>query len=293
MNARAAAQPQRAMIARMSSTDVTRAVLPLNTGASIPQVGLGVWQTPRGEVTREAVASALRLGYRHVDTARIYGNERDVGLGLRDSGVAREQVFVTTKLWNDDQGFDSALRAFDASLGRLGLEYVDLYLLHWPVAGQRLDSWRALERIHAEKRARAIGVSNFMPAHLEELLAHAQVVPAVNQIEVHPFLQHRETRALCAKHGIVVEAYSPLTHGRRLGHPVVTSVAARVGRSPAQVLIRWAIQHDMVVLPKSSREARIQENAAVFDFTLDAAAMKALDDCEEGLATGWDPRTQP
>ena len=281
------------MIARMSSTDVTRAVLSLNTGASIPQVGLGVWQTPRGEGTREAVASALRLGYRHIDTARIYGNEKDVGAGLRDSGVAREQVFVTTKLWNDDQGFDSALRAFDASLGRLGLEYLDLYLLHWPVAGHRLDSWRALERIHAEKRARAIGVSNFMPAHLEELLARAQVVPAVNQIEVHPFLQHRETRALCAQRGIVVEAYSPLTHGRRLGHPVVKSVAAQVGRSPAQVLIRWAIQHDMVVLPKSSREARIKENAAVFDFTLDAAAMQALDDCEEGLATGWDPRTEP
>ena len=277
----------------MSSTDVTRAVLPLNTGASIPQLGLGVWQTPRGEVTREAVARALRLGYRHVDTARIYGNERDVGLGLRDSGVAREQVFVTTKLWNDDQGFDSALRAFDASLARLGLEYVDLYLLHWPVAGQRLDSWRALEQIHAEKRARAIGVSNFMPVHLEELLARAQVVPAVNQIEVHPFLQHRETRALCAERGIVVEAYSPLTHGRRLGHPVVKSVAGGVGRSPAQVLIRWAIQHGIVVLPKSAREERIKENAAVFDFALDADAMKALDDCEEGLATGWDPRTQP
>ena len=277
----------------MSSTDVTRAVLPLNTGASIPQLGLGVWQTPRGEVTREAVARALRLGYRHVDTARIYGNERDVGLGLRDSGVAREQVFVTTKLWNDDQGFDSALRAFDASLARLGLEYVDLYLLHWPVAGQRLDSWRALEQIHAEKRARAIGVSNFMPVHLEELLARAQVVPAVNQIEVHPFLQHRETRAVCAERGIVVEAYSPLTHGRRLGHPVVKSVAGRVGRSPAQVLIRWAIQHGIVVLPKSAREERIKENAAVFDFALDADAMKALDDCEEGLATGWDPRTQP
>ena len=277
----------------MSSTDVTRAVLPLNTGASIPQLGLGVWQTPRGEVTREAVARALRLGYRHVDTARIYGNERDVGLGLRDSGVAREQVFVTTKLWNDDQGFDSALRAFDASLARLGLEYVDLYLLHWPVAGQRLDSWRALEQIHAEKRARAIGVSNFMPVHLEELLARAQVVPAVNQIEVHPFLQHRETRAVCAERGIVVEAYSPLTHGRRLGHPVVKSVAGGVGRSPAQVLIRWAIQHGIVVLPKSAREERIKENAAVFDFALDADAMKALDDCEEGLATGWDPRTQP
>ena len=277
----------------MSSTDVTGAVLPLNTGASIPQLGLGVWQTPRGEVTREAVARALRLGYRHVDTARIYGNERDVGLGLRDSGVAREQVFVTTKLWNDDQGFDSALRAFDASLARLGLEYVDLYLLHWPVAGQRLDSWRALEQIHAEKRARAIGVSNFMPVHLEELLARAQVVPAVNQIEVHPFLQHRETRAVCAERGIVVEAYSPLTHGRRLGHPVVKSVAGRVGRSPAQVLIRWAIQHGIVVLPKSAREERIKENSAVFDFALDADAMKALDDCEEGLATGWDPRTQP
>ncbi len=216
------------MIARMSSPDVTSAVLPLNTGASIPQLGLGVWQTARGQVTRDAVASALRLGYRHVDTARIYGNERDVGLGVRDSGVARDQVYVTTKLWNDDQGFDSALRAFDASLARLGLEYVDLYLLHWPVAGQRLDSWRALERIHGEKRARAIGVSNFMPGHLEELLARAQVVPAVNQIEVHPFLQHRETRALCAKRGIVVEAYSPLTHGRRLGHPAVKAVAARV-----------------------------------------------------------------
>ncbi len=277
----------------MSSTDVSRAVVQLNTGASIPQVGLGVWQTPRGEATRDVVATALRLGYRHVDTARIYGNERDVGLGVRDSGVAREQIFVTTKLWNDDQGFDSALRAFDASLSRLGLEYVDLYLLHWPVARQRLESWRALERIHAEKRARAIGVSNFMPSHLEELLARAQVVPAVNQIEVHPFLQHRETRALCAKRGIVVEAYSPLTHGRRLGDPVVKAVAERVGRSPAQVLLRWAIQHDMVVLPKSTREARIKENAALFDFALDAAAMKALDDCEEGLATGWDPRTQP
>ena len=279
----------------MSSTGTSpvtsHPVFPLNSGASIPQVGLGVWQTPR-EVTREVVATALRLGYRHVDTARIYGNERDVGLGLRDSGVAREQVFITTKLWNDDQGFDSALRAFDASLGRLGLDYVDLYLLHWPVAGRRLDSWRALERLHAEKRARAIGISNFMPPHIDELLARAQVVPAVNQIEVSPFLQHRETRALCARHGIVVEAYSPLTHGRRLGHSAVKAVATRVERSPAQVLLRWAIQHGMVVLPKSTREARIRENAAIFDFTLDAAAMAALDACEEGFVTGWDPRTQ-
>jgi diketogulonate reductase-like aldo/keto reductase len=272
--------------------DVTRAAVPLPGGGSIPQVGLGVWQTPRGEVTRQAVETALRLGYRHVDTARIYGNERDVGAAVRASGLPRAQVFVTTKLWNDDQGYDRALRAFDASLERLGLDYVDLYLLHWPVPGKRLDSWRALERLHEEKRARAIGVSNFLTRHLDELLAHARVAPAVDQIEVHPFLQQRDTRAACARHGIVVEAYSPLTHGLRLDHPVVTAAAARIGRTPAQVLLRWAIQHGMVVLPKSAREARIRENAAIYDFSLDAEAMRALDACDEGLATGWDPRDE-
>jgi diketogulonate reductase-like aldo/keto reductase len=272
--------------------DVATATFQLNTGRTIPQIGLGVWQTPRGETTQAAVAAALRMGYRHVDTARIYGNEHDVGIGVQRSEVPRAEVFVTTKLWNDDQGYDSALRAFDASLARLGLEYVDLYLLHWPVAGRRLDSWRALERIHADGRARAIGVSNFMSNHLDELLARAQVVPAVNQIEASPFLQQRDARAFCARHGIVVEAYSPLTHGQRLGHPMVTKVAKRTGRSPAQVLLRWGIQQGMVVLPKSTRETRIRENAALFDFTLDADAMAVLDGCEEGLATGWDPRAQ-
>jgi diketogulonate reductase-like aldo/keto reductase len=276
----------------MTASDVSRATLSLNTGATIPQIGLGVWQTPRGEGTRQAVTAALELGYRHVDTARIYGNEADVGAGVRASGVPRRDLFVTTKLWNDDQGYDSALRAFDASLARLGLDYVDLYLLHWPVAGKRLESWRALERLHADQRARAIGVSNFMPQHLEELLAHAKIVPAVDQIEVSPFLQQRETRALCSRHGIVVEAYSPLTHGLRLDHPAVAAAAARAGRSPAQVLLRWAIQHDLVPLPKSTSENRIRENAAVFDFVLDADAMAGLDRCEEGLATGWDPRRQ-
>jgi diketogulonate reductase-like aldo/keto reductase len=266
--------------------------LELNTGAHIPRVGLGVWQSPRGEMTREAVKTALRLGYRHVDTARIYGNEKDVGDGVRASGLPRSDVFVTTKLWNDDQGYDSALRAFDASLDRLGLEYVDLYLVHWPVAGKRLDSWRALEQIHAEKRARAIGVSNFMVSHLEELLAKAKVVPAANQIEVHPFLQHRETRAFCEKHGIVVEAYSPLTRGERLDDPRVAEVARRIGKTNAQVLLRWGIQHGMVVLPKSVKEKRIAENAALFDFELDAEAMKKLDALDEGAATGWDPRQQ-
>jgi diketogulonate reductase-like aldo/keto reductase len=266
--------------------------LPLNSGSKIPQIGLGVWQSPRGETTQEAVRTALRLGYGHVDTARIYGNEKDVGEGVKSSGVPREEVFVTTKLWNEDQGYDSALRAFDKSLERLGLDYVDLYLIHWPVAGKRADSWRAMETIFADKRARAIGVSNYLVPHLEELLAKATVPPAVNQIEVHPFLQHRDTRELCAKHGIVVEAYSPLTHAKRIDHPVITDVAQRVKRSNAQVLLRWGTQGGMVVLPKSVNAARIAENAKVFDFELDAAAMKALDALEEGAATGWDPREQ-
>jgi diketogulonate reductase-like aldo/keto reductase len=276
----------------MTTIDVKTAALPLRSGGSIPQVGLGVWQTPRGDTTREAVRAALRLGYRHVDTARIYGNEGDVGAAVKDSGVPRAEVFVTTKLWNDDQGFDEARRAFDASLSRLGLDYVDLYLIHWPVAGKRLDSWRALERIKADGRARHIGVSNFLVPHLEELLAHANEPPDVDQIEVHPFLQQRETRAFCKKNEIVVEAYSPLTRGERLDHPVVADVAKRVKRSPAQVLLRWGVQHSLVVLPKSTWEQRIAENGAIFDFTLDAAAMKELDALDEGLATGWDPRTQ-
>ena len=267
--------------------------LQLSSGARIPQVGLGVWQTPSGAITRQAVAAALDAGYRHIDTARIYGNEADVGAAVRDSGVARKAVFVTTKLWNADQGYDGALRALDASLERLGLDYVDLYLIHWPVAGKRLDSWRALERLHEEGRARSIGVSNFLVRHLEELLGKAKQVPAVNQIELTPFLQRRETRALCAQHGIVVEAYSPLTHGKRLGHPVVKDVAGRVGRSVAQVLLRWGLQHGLVVLPKSTKPARIAENGALFDFTLDDRAMKELDALEEGLVTGWDSADQP
>ena len=278
----------------MSATPptVTSASVVLNTGARLPQVGLGVWQAPRGSGTRGAVEAALRSGYRHVDTASIYGNEADVGAAVRASGLPREEVFVTTKLWNADQGHDSALRAFDQSLERLGLAYVDLYLLHWPVAGKRLDSWRALERLHDEGRARAIGVSNFLRPHLEELLGRARVVPAANQIELSPFLQRRETVAFCRQHGIAVEAYSPLTRGERLDDPVVLEVANGSGRSPAQVLLRWGVQHGFVVLPKSTRPQRIAENAALFDFALGASEMAALDGLEEGLTTGWDPATQ-
>jgi diketogulonate reductase-like aldo/keto reductase len=267
--------------------------LRLNNGIDLPQVGLGVYQAARGEETRAAVSAALALGYRHVDTASAYGNERDVGAAVRDSGLPRADVFVTTKLWNDNQGYDGALAAFDASLARLGLEYLDLYLLHWPVPGKRLASWRALERLLAEGRVRAIGVSNFMPRHLDELLAQAEVVPAVNQIEVSPFLQQRAARAACARLGIVVEAYSPLTKGARLDHPVVVDVARRLRRSPAQVLLRWGVEHGMVVLPKSVHPQRIAENAALFDFTLPPAEMAELDALEEGLVTGWDPREEP
>jgi methylglyoxal/glyoxal reductase len=267
--------------------------LMLRGGVTIPRLGLGVFRTPRGEVTRSVVAEALRLGYRHIDTARVYGNEADVGAALRDSGVPRADVFVTTKLWNDDHGYDAALRAFDGALARLGLDQVDLFLLHWPVPVQRLASWRALERLHQEGRARAIGVSNFMVWHLDELLAHAHEPPSVNQVEVSPFHQQTDVRAACARHGIAVEAYSPLTKGTRLMHPVVTRIAAASGRSPAQVLLRWGLQHGLVVLPKSTRPARLAENLAALDFVLDETQMAALDALDEGHATGWDPRTAP
>jgi diketogulonate reductase-like aldo/keto reductase len=259
----------------------------------IPRLGLGVFRTPSGAATRTIVATALRLGYRHIDTARVYGNEGDVADGIRDSGVPRDQVFVTTKLWNADQGYDAALRAFDAAVARMRLDTLDLFLLHWPVPGKRLASWRALERLRAEGRVRAIGVSNFMEHHLSELLAHAHEPPSVNQIEVSPFLQQRGVRALCQQQGIAVEAYSPLTKGQRLSHPVLLDIAARVGRSPAQVLLRWGLQQGLIVLPKSSDRQRLAENLSALDFELGESEGRALDALEEGLVTGWDPRDVP
>ena len=272
------------------SENVTTASVKLNDGMKIPQVGLGVWQA--GGSTKRAVLAALSVGYRHFDTAAIYGNEAQVGAAIAESGIAREQVFVTSKLWNQDHGYDKALRAFDVALKRLRLEYLDLFLIHWPVAELRLESWRALEQLASEKRVRSIGVSNFLVPHLKELTGAAKVLPAVNQIELTPFLQRRETVALCRQMGITLEAYSPLTRGQRLAHPVVVELANALGRSPAQVLLRWGIQHGFVVLPKSVTPARIEENAALFDFELDASSMQRLDALEEGLVTGWDPSTQ-
>jgi diketogulonate reductase-like aldo/keto reductase len=272
-------------------TDVSSAAIRLASGKDIPRVGLGVWQVSGGQ-TLDAVRTAIGCGYRHVDTARIYGNESDVGRALREVSIPRSEVFVTTKLWNSDQGFDQALKAFDASLARLGLEYVDLYLLHWPVARLRLDSWRALERLHDEGRARSIGVSNFLLNHLQELLGKARVAPHVNQLELTPFLQRRDSVKFCRENQIVLEAYSPLTRGQQLKHPEVVAIARELRRSPAQVLLRWGIQQNFVVLPKSVTPSRIRENANLFDFELDREQVTRLDALEEGLVTGWDPADQ-
>jgi len=246
-----------------------------------------------GRATRTAVEAALAAGYRHVDTAAVYGNEAAVGDALRHSGLAPGSVWVTTKLWNADQGEARARRGFEASLARLGRDSVDLFLLHWPHP-RRLASWRVLERLHADRLARSIGVSNFLVRHLDELLAHAAVPPAVNQIEMNPFIYRSrlDTVRLCREAGIVVEAWAPLARGWRLGHPTLVAVAAAAGRSPAQVLIRWALQRGFVVLPRSTNRAHLAENAAVFDFGLDDAQMAALDGLDEGLTTDWDPATE-
>jgi diketogulonate reductase-like aldo/keto reductase len=239
------------------------------------------------------VGAALAAGYRHVDTAAVYRNEADVGAAIRASGLASGSVWVTTKLANRDQGATTARRAFEASLERLGLDAVDLYLLHWPHE-RRLESWRVLEQLHGEGLARSIGVSNFLVRHLDELLASASVPPAVNQIELSPFLYRSrdDTLRRCAEERIAVEAYSPLTKGRRLDDPTLARIAAGVGRTPAQVLIRWSLQKGFVALPRSSNPGRIAENAAVFDFALDDSHMSVLDALDEGLATGWDPARQ-
>ncbi|MEU1290904.1 aldo/keto reductase [Streptomyces sp. NPDC005840] len=264
----------------------------LNNGLEIPQLGFGVFQVPDAE-TSAAVGTALEAGYRSVDTAAVYGNERGVGAALASSGLARADLFVTTKVWNDDHGYDATLRAFDESLGRLGLDYVDLYLIHWPAPARDLyrASWRAIERLAADGRIRAAGVSNFPPAHLRRLAEGSALVPAVNQIELHPGLQQRELRALHTESGIVTEAWSPLAQGAVLGDPVLTEIAARHGRSPAQVVLRWHLQLGTVVIPKSVTPERIRENIDVFGFALTDAEMASIAGLDRGLRTGPDPDT--
>ena len=265
----------------------------LSDGRAMPQLGLGVWRTPQ-DVAAEVVKTALEAGYRSVDTAAIYGNERGVGEGLRTAGVDREQVFVTTKLWNDNQGFDSALTAFDKSLGRLGLEAVDLYLIHWPAPKKDLylDSWRAMIRLKEEGRARSIGVSNFAVEHLQRLIEETGVTPAVNQIELHPSFQQRALRAFHEENGIHTMSWSPLGQGRQLEDPVVAEIATKHGKTAAQVVIRWHLDNGLIVIPKSVTPSRIRENAQVFDFALDPQDLDRLAALDQaGGRIGPDPMT--
>jgi diketogulonate reductase-like aldo/keto reductase len=265
----------------------------LNSGAEIPVLGLGVYQTPPGKVTQEVVKFALKVGYRHIDTASLYGNEEDVGKGVRDSGVPREQVFVTTKLWNSDHGYDSSLRACDRSLNRLGLGYINLYLIHWPVRELRSETWKGLVELQRRGSCRAIGVSNYTVRHLQQLVDSSEVTPAVNQVEFNPFLYQKELLRFCDGKGIQLEAYSPLTRGHKLRHPAVLSIAQRYSKSPAQVMIRWGLQHRLVLIPKSARPERIKENSEVFDFEISDADMTKLDSLSEDLHTDWDPTDAP
>lgn len=269
---------------------MTIPTLTLNNGVEIPRLGFGVFQVP-DDRTAAAVTTALQAGYRSIDTAAIYGNEAGVGRALAASGLPREELFVTTKLWNADQGYDSTLRAFDAGLAKLGLDHVDLYLIHWPAPARDLylDSWRAIERLAAEGRIRAAGVSNFQPAHLERLLDSSSLVPAVNQIELHPGLQQAELRAFHAEHGIATEAWSPLAQGAVLDDPAITAIAARTGKSPAQVVLRWHLQLGNIVIPKSVTPARIRQNLDVFDFRLTDEEMASIAATDRDLRTGPHP----
>ncbi|MGY4857819.1 aldo/keto reductase [Cryobacterium sp. AP23] len=264
--------------------------LELNDGHRIPQLGLGVYKVPDA-LAADTVQFALEAGYRHVDTAALYANERGVGRGLARVGLPREEVFVTTKVWNDRHGYDATLRAFDESLTKLGLDYVDLYLIHWPAPRQDryVDTYRALEALRADGRARSIGVSNFHTHHLDRLLAETDIVPAVNQVELHPWLVQTEVRAYNAAHGILTEAWSPLARGRAIGDPTLDAIGARYDKSAAQVVLRWHLQVGNVVIPKSVTPARIRENLDVFDFTLTAADVAAVSALDAGERTGKDP----
>jgi len=266
--------------------------LTLHDDVEIPQLGFGVFQVPPEEA-QAVVEEALRVGYRHIDTAAAYRNEKGVGAAVRESGIPREEVFVTTKLWNSQQGHDSALETIEKSLGRLGMDHVDLYLIHWPVPGQDrfVETWRAFERIRAEGKARAIGVSNFRVEDLERLDAETETRPSINQIELHPRLQQAELRAFHAEHGIATEAWSPLAQGELLGEETIAGIADEVGKTSAQVILRWHLQLGNVVIPKSVTPERIRENFELFDFELSEEQMASIETLDTGERIGPDPAT--
>lgn len=276
---------------------VATPMIRLNQGTDVPALGLGVYQSPPGLETQQAVKWALELGYRHIDTAALYENESDVGEALRASKLPREDVFVTTKMWHTEQGFESSQAAARASLRRLGLSYIDLYLIHSPRARSpedRVASWRGLEKLHREGVCRAIGVSNYSIRHLEELRNQSDVVPAVNQVEFHPFVFDPGLLAYCERRGIRLEAWAPLTRGRRFDDPTLLAIATARARTPAQILLRWGIEHGLIEIPKSVHRDRIEENARIFDFRLSASEVGRLDALRSGGSiSGWNPSAVP
>jgi len=279
-------------MASSTNNNAIGAKLKMNNGLEIPVLGLGVYRTEPGESTSNSVSSALKIGYRHIDTARLYGNEESVGKAIRESGIPRNQIFVTTKLWDSDHGYDSTIAACEKSLKKLDIEYIDLYLIHSPNPGKekRLSSWKAMEKMVEEGKVKSIGVSNYGIHHLKELFdSKPKILPAVNQVEIHPWLTRNKIVDYCQENNIIVEAYSPLTKGQKLNDPTLKKMASKYNKSTAQILIRYGIDRGMVTLPKSVHENRIKDNAEVFDFKLDNEDMKTLNSLDVYLVTGWDP----
>lgn len=261
----------------------------LHNGVHMPWFGLGVYKvTDQSEIV-EVVSAALKNGYRHIDTASFYQNEEGVGKGIRDSGISREDIFVTSKVWNDEQGYEETLIAFDNSLKRLGMDYLDLYLIHWPVARKFKETWKALEKLYKEGRVRAIGVSNFHVHHLQDLMKDAEIKPMVNQIEYHPHLTQEEVHAFCKKEGIQLEAWSPLKRGILLDEPVLIEIGQKYSKTPAQIILRWDLQTEVITIPKSSNVERLKENADIFDFELTSEEMKQISSLNKNDRVGKNP----
>ena len=267
--------------------------LKMNDNCQIPVVGLGTWKSEPGKTTSQAVLDSLEAGYRHIDTARAYDNETDVGRAVNDSGLPREDLFITTKLWNQHQGYEEAIEACEKSLNRLNCDYIDLYLIHWPLREKRNHSWKAFIELRDRGLCKSIGVSNFTIEHLAEIEAKFGILPAVNQVEFHPYHYQKELLDYCNSKNIIIEAYSPLVHAKRMDEPKLGAISEELGKTPAQILIRWSIQRGMVVLPKSVNKSRIIENFSVFDFDIPDSMMKKLDELDESFVTCWDPHNPP
>ncbi|MDC3424434.1 aldo/keto reductase [Aquibacillus sp. 3ASR75-11] len=270
-------------------TNGLKSTTTLHNGVEMPRLGLGVFKVEDGQEVIQSVKAALKHGYISIDTAAVYKNEEGVGQAIKESGISRKELFVTSKVWNDDQGYDATLKAFETSLTKLGLDYLDLYLIHWPGKDKYKQTWKALEQLYKEGKIRAIGVSNFHVHHLEDLIEDAEIKPMVNQVEYHPHLAQKELHAYCKKEEIQLEAWSPLKQGQLLDEPVIKEIANQYGKSPAQVIIRWDLQNEVVTIPKSIKEHRIVENASVFDFELTKEDMARIDRLNKDERVGPNP----